>query len=129
MEHRYATRFDIAINVWVYCPDGLILRGNTRNICVDGSFIELTQCRIDRNSMVEVVYLQDGKFSERRKAIVVHANSDGIGLMFEVSSKALHEYTLQFIGRRAQIQRHRADVWYRFFEGAVSWRIYASSRH
>ena len=80
MEHRYATRFDVALNAWVGCPDWLTFLGNTRNISVDGSYIELTECRLSRTIVLEVIYSKDGKSQARNTALIAHASSEGINV-------------------------------------------------
>lgn len=95
MEHRYSKRFDMTFNAYVYCRDGLILSGKTRNISVDGSFIELFECWLNLNAYVEVRFLQDGHLCAPQKAIVVHISQEGVGLMFEEMSGSLMENVSQ----------------------------------
>lgn len=110
MEHRYATRFDITFDAWVRCRDGLILYGKTRDVSVDGSFIDLSKCRLSHNSIVEVTMSKDGKIYERHMSIVVHTRSEGVGFMFEVSSKTLNERALKAISRPMPVRPLRAYV-------------------
>jgi len=94
MEHRCADRFVMTFDAWVQRRDGLVLQGKSRNIGVDGMFVELSECPLIRNTIVEVAYGQAGQPSMPQRAIVVHAGPGGAGLMFVVPGWILNQELL-----------------------------------
>ena len=99
MEHRYASRFEIAFEASLHCRDGQVLFGNTRNISVEGSFVEMYRCGLNRDAVVWITYSKDGKSLEHQKAMVVHTGADGVGLMHEASSRTMNVKVLMALSR------------------------------
>ncbi len=78
MEHRLKKRYSLFLNVIVRGHGGLMLHGTTRDLSLDGMFIQLGKQIILANKVVEVEFLHSGCLS----GWVVHAGDQGIGVMF-----------------------------------------------
>lgn len=77
--------FDVMI---CYEPFGL-LRGRTRNVSLEGMFVETGQVRLPKNVCVQVVFSIPGVEKAQSHQIfarVVHSSKEGAGLAF-MSSK------------------------------------------
>lgn len=84
-EHRWSTRKNISIDVSLYYPRVGIINGKTRNISLEGMFVELDGSPIPNKAILEVSFHSDapgGKTTEHRlPAYAVHKLDGGIGLM------------------------------------------------
>ena len=58
----------MTFDAWIQRRDGLVLQGKSRNIGVDGMFVELSECPLIRNTIVEVAYGQAGQPSMPQRA-------------------------------------------------------------
>lgn len=84
IEHRWSARKDININVSLYYPPVGVINGRTRNISLEGMFVELSGIKIPRQARLEVLFHTGsaGNTTEHRlPACVVHEHNGGIGLM------------------------------------------------
>lgn len=85
MEHRYATRVPMRINVLIYRQGLPVQAGRTRDISMEGAFIETRQIECGRYDCLDVEFLpmgQEGCDRFRVKAMVIHRGPEGIGLEF-----------------------------------------------
>ena len=86
MEHRWSERKNIVMDVTLhYGPIGKI-GGKTRDISLEGMFIELEGVQIPPQSRLEVAFTTEGSTGEtehRLPAYVVHEEDGGIGLMLQ----------------------------------------------
>jgi len=85
MEHRYAARRALRLDVDLYRRDELLGRFKTRNINDGGVFIETGALGLRRNDVMKVSFVTDSTGNQQRrslKAMVVHRSTDGTGMMF-----------------------------------------------
>ena len=86
MEHRYATRIQMRINVLIYRQGLPVQVGRTRDISNDGAFVETGQLHGQLPDCLELEFLpgQEGVDRFRLKALVVHRRHAGVGIEFAV---------------------------------------------
>ena len=85
MDLRSSIRKPVAINVVLFYKGIRILRSHTGDISEHGMFIKTGPIAFPLKSPVEVAFTIDNGSTRRRiriKAIVVHNNSEGIGVEF-----------------------------------------------
>jgi len=85
-EHRWSSRKEIHLDVNLYYPPIGMINGRTRNISLEGMFIDLAGVRIPAQARLEVAFTAElhGKCTEHRlPAYVVHAGQNGVGLMLQ----------------------------------------------
>lgn len=86
IEHRWSIRKDININVSLYYPPVGVINGRTRNVSLEGMFVELSGIQIPKRARLEVLFhsCDAGHTTEHRlPACVVHEHNGGIGLMLQ----------------------------------------------
>ncbi|MEE9422788.1 MAG: PilZ domain-containing protein [Gammaproteobacteria bacterium] len=86
VEHRWSNRKDLTLDVDLYYPPLGTLNGKTRNISLEGMYIELEGVHIPAQSRLEIAFTSKarGTTTEHRlPAYVVHEDKDGIGLMLQ----------------------------------------------
>lgn len=86
MEHRISTRKAVSVQVALYCDRVGMLRCETRNISLEGMFVETGNISIPMYVPVEAVFItnhDDKIHTHRLQAHVVRSESDGVGLMFQ----------------------------------------------
>lgn len=93
MDHRWTGRFMFCMNVVInYSPLGLI-SGKTRNISLQGMFVEIPNIYLGSEEDIEVTFsLPFSKTPQSAcvKARVVHSSDNGIGIK-------LHNYQLGYL--------------------------------
>jgi hypothetical protein len=84
MEHRYATRVPLRINVLIYRQGLPVQVGRTRDISAEGAFVETGSFHGQLPDCLDLEFLpgQEGYERFRLKALVVHRNQSGFGLEF-----------------------------------------------
>ena len=86
VEHRWSSRKDINLDVNLYyAPVGMI-NAKTRNISLEGMFVDIKGVRIPAQARLEVSFTASsggGTFEHRLPAYVVHSRDGGIGLMLQ----------------------------------------------
>ncbi len=85
MEHRYAIRMPLRINVLIYRQGLPVQAGRTRDISMEGAFVETRQLDCRKFDCLDVEFLpvgQEGCGRFRVKAMVIHRGQDGIGFEF-----------------------------------------------
>ncbi|MEJ2589904.1 MAG: PilZ domain-containing protein, partial [Candidatus Thiodiazotropha sp.] len=80
MEHRYYPRLDAALKVGVFKGDELLGYFTTRNISLDGLFIETQGLALSINDVIGILIGINGD-AHMQKGIVVHRATQGIGVM------------------------------------------------
>lgn len=86
IEHRWSSRQQINLDVNLYYPPIGTISGRTRNISLEGMFVDLKGVRIPAQARLEVAFTAErhGKCIEHRlQACVAHEGEDGIGLMLK----------------------------------------------
>jgi len=78
MEHRFKRRCPLSLDVVVRGRDGLTLHGRTRDISLDGMFIQLAPQAVRTSTVVEIELSRCGCLH----GWVVHVGDEGIGVMF-----------------------------------------------
>lgn len=80
MEHRYFPRVEIALAAKLYRNGKLFGNFMTRNISLEGMFLETGDIALDRN---DIVHLRLGILQEEYliKGVVVHIGNGGIGIL------------------------------------------------
>ncbi len=85
MEHRWSPRKAVKMDVFInYRPLGLV-RGETRDISLEGMFVETGRIALPKNEAVDISFtLQHEKEAgvHHLGAYVVHSSDKGVGLMF-----------------------------------------------
>ena len=86
MDHRWTSRIKLCMNVVIhYSPLGLI-RGKTRDISLQGMFVELPNIYLSSDEDIEITFSPPfGKTIRPAcvKARVVHSTDNGIGLKLQ----------------------------------------------
>lgn len=85
LEHRCSPRKDVALEATLHHPQLGQVHCGTRNIGPEGAFVTGPTHRIPKESMVTlVVEMNAGKtrVAHRMRAMVVHTENGGLGLMF-----------------------------------------------
>jgi hypothetical protein len=84
MEHRYATRLPLRINVLIYRQGLPVQVGRTRDISAEGAFVEAGPFHGPLPGCLDLEFLpgQEGCERFRLKALVVHRNQNGFGIEF-----------------------------------------------
>jgi hypothetical protein len=86
IEHRWSSRKDINIHVNLYYPPVGMINGKTRNISLEGMFVDLSGANIPPQARLEICFTAEthGKATEHRlPAYVVHGSEQGVGLMLQ----------------------------------------------
>jgi len=86
IEHRWSSRKDIHIDVHLYYPPLGMINGKTRNISLEGMFVDLQGVTIPSQARLEICFTAEmrGKTIEHRlPAFVVHGSDRGVGLMLQ----------------------------------------------
>lgn len=86
VEHRWSPRKPIAMEVDLDYPPLGTIEGKTRNISLEGMYVETDGTEIPRQARLEVVFTTrygDGTKVYRLPAYVVHSHDRGIGLMLQ----------------------------------------------
>lgn len=92
MERRHFTRTRLRLPVQIFIRDRFVGRYETRDIDLEGVFIESHACDLAPNDLVELAFLRaDGtRFEYILNAGVVRRTADGVGLMlFDNGARAL----------------------------------------
>ncbi len=88
VEHRWSERKPIQMDVTLfYEPMGTIL-GRTRNISLEGMFVQTNGIKLPLNARLEVSFVSRSHGKEKEHhvpAYVVHDHGDGVGLMLRHS--------------------------------------------
>lgn len=79
MEHRYWRRSEIALEMCLFHLQRPLGYFRTRNISVDGLFVEAPWLKIAPDDMVELRW--DCGDTQRMKGLVVHRSTAGFGLL------------------------------------------------
>ena len=80
MEHRYYPRLDASLKVGVFKGDELLGYFSTRNISLDGLFIETQGLDLAINDVIGILFGVNGD-ARMQKGIVVHRSAQGTGVM------------------------------------------------
>ena len=86
IEHRWSSRKAIDLDVNLYYPPVGIVNGKTRNISLEGMFVDIKGVHIPAQARLEICFSAEtcGKSTEHRlPAYVVHSDASGIGLMLQ----------------------------------------------
>ena len=86
MEHRYAERKPVAVNVLVSCPRVGLLRGTTIDVSAGGMFVATDCIAMPLNAPVTVSFQPNDDrplVCFQAKGMVVHQKDHGFGLMFD----------------------------------------------
>jgi hypothetical protein len=86
VEHRWSSRKAISMDVNLYYPPVGMINGKTRNISLEGMFVDLEGTQIPAQARLEICFTAEthGRATEHRlPAYVVHGNDRGIGLMLQ----------------------------------------------
>lgn len=97
MEHRYAERKPVVVNVVVSCPRIGLVRGVAENVGMGGMFVATDCVVMPMHAPVSVAFQpspDDNLVCVQARGMVVHQNPRGFGLMFDelepVCREALH---------------------------------------
>lgn len=86
MEHRYAARKSVELDVVVSLPRLGLVRGCTSDISLGGMFIKTECVAMPVNALVTVNFQPEEQSSMvcfQARAMVVHQRAGGFGLMFD----------------------------------------------
>ena len=84
IEHRWSERKPIAMEVCIHHPSAGEVTATTRDISLEGMFVETNATELPINTEVEVSFAtlgENGREQHRVSAYVVHRNEAGVGLM------------------------------------------------
>jgi hypothetical protein len=94
MEHRYAERKPLVMNVVVSCPRIGLVRGVAENVGMGGMFIATDCVVMPMHAPVSVAFQpspNDNLICVQARGMVVHQNTRGFGLMFDELEPACRE--------------------------------------
>ncbi len=86
VEHRWSSRKEINLDVNLYYPPVGMINGKTRNVSLEGMYVDIEGVSIPAQARLEICFTADirGKpVQHRLPAYVVHGKSGGIGLMLQ----------------------------------------------
>jgi hypothetical protein len=86
IEHRWSSRKEINLHVNLYYPPIGMVNAKTRNISLEGMFVDLKGVRIPTQARLEICFTAETRgrpVEHRLPAYVVHENDGGIGLMLQ----------------------------------------------
>ncbi len=93
MEHRYQKRTPLSLDVTVLVGDGFKVCGRSRDISIEGMFVELVGQSIPTNTVVDIECAYLGCLP----GLVVHTEGRGIGVMFRSTDGDEIERIAQFL--------------------------------
>lgn len=85
-ENRWSSRKALTLDVSLYYPPIGVINTHTRNVSLEGMFVELDGVNIPEQSRLEVSFRAstlNGDIETRLPAFVVHRHADGVGLMLQ----------------------------------------------
>ena len=88
LDHRWSARRNINIDVNLHYPPVGVISGRTRNISLEGMFVELDGVTVPLQARLDISFTADTHgtaFEYRLTAYVVHGDSQGIGVMLQHS--------------------------------------------
>jgi hypothetical protein len=86
VEHRWSNRKEVTLDIHLYYPPVGMVIGKTRNISLEGMFVELKGITIPPLVRLEVSFstAANGRQIEHRlPAQVIHSSEGGVGLMLQ----------------------------------------------
>ncbi len=86
VEHRWSQRKDISIDVSLYYPPVGVVNGTTRNISLEGMYIDTRGVTIPPQARLEVSFFTEScgrQIEHRMPAYVIHCRDGGVGLMLQ----------------------------------------------
>lgn len=86
VENRWSNRKALALEVSLFYPPLGVINAHTRNVSLEGMFVELDDVHIPPESRLEVSFqtpTRHGQIEHRLPAFVVHSSHDGVGLMLQ----------------------------------------------
>lgn len=86
IEHRWSSRRKIDLEVNLHYPPVGTINGKTRNISLEGMYVDLKGVHIPPQARLEISFTAEicGRPVEHRlPAYVVHSREDGVGLMLQ----------------------------------------------
>ncbi len=86
IEQRWSSRKAVNLDVNLYYPPVGIINGKTRNISLEGMFVDIKGIHIPTQTRLEIWFSAEtcGRSTEHRlPAYVVHSDESGIGLMLQ----------------------------------------------
>lgn len=86
MENRWAARTPARLSVDLHCQDIEVMNCFTRDVSLNGAYIEVRQLQPDHGSKVELVFRlgNPGECTKYRvPAKVARSDGEGLGLMFD----------------------------------------------
>lgn len=86
IEHRWSDRKDISLDIHLYYPPVGMVYGKTRNMSLEGMFVDIKGITILPQTRVEVAFATeaDGRRAEYHlPAHVIHNRDGGVGLMLQ----------------------------------------------
>ena len=118
MDHRYSVRLPLHLTVDVFKRERFLGRYITRNMDVEGIFIEMRTTDLEANDVVKLIFVvPDNERCDRTLiAGVVRVDADGAGMMlFDHEHKALDiigasDLPNQVPGRRVQGKLGRTNT-------------------
>jgi len=105
LEHRWKNRIEVSLDVVVHGLDGLMLHGRTRDISLDGMFIQFTPHALSKSRVVEIEIPHCGCLHGR----VIHARDEGIGVMFRTVSGKKECLLELLLSEKSKNRRRRID--------------------
>jgi hypothetical protein len=86
IEHRWSPRKPINLEVSLFYPPLGSITGKTRNISLEGMYVEMDGTEIPQQARLEVAFIT--RHGERERvhrlpAYVVHSHERGVGLMLQ----------------------------------------------
>lgn len=85
MEHRWSPRKPLHVDVVIHYPPLGLVRGTSRDISLDGMFVDTGRILIPTGEVVEICFRPDTDGNPghlHMDAEVIHASHAGIGLLF-----------------------------------------------
>jgi len=103
MERRWHARKSVELDVTVCRGSGEVVHGRTRDLSLEGMFIQVLPGAIAYHDPVELRFHGEGPRDGdelRVPALVVRAQSDGVAVMYRNLSSRVQRALLQLVGPR-----------------------------
>ena len=86
VEHRWSDRKDISVDIHLYYPPIGMLHGKTRNISLEGMFVDIRGITIPPQARLDAWFTTEARgqqLEHRIRAHVIHCCDEGVGLMLQ----------------------------------------------
>jgi hypothetical protein len=102
-ERRWNERHPVAINIVVYYSGLGLIQGKTKNLSIDGTFIDTGRITLHQGGEVDLILYDpaDSSTQQRVRARIVRLDDDGAGMVFRDIPLGAYELLRRALNRPA----------------------------